>query len=197
MPIQVARKETPYLPIETRWTIWGMMEDPYRDPTLLAIETGMRIGEILALQWGDVDWEGRGIDVQHTLSAGVLKDTRKSGDRIWIPWQGKVNDLFDRMRATRQLGGYVFTKATGSRIWPQQLSPAFKAVCRSLGLPKAKFHHLRNSFLHDLSEAGATTKEAGALAGHRSERTTERYIGRWSKEKVRSIANLRNGSASG
>jgi integrase len=193
-PIVPPKHKTPYLDLETRWAIHDNMQDPYRDPTLLGIEMGMRIGEICALQWGDIDWENEGINVCHTISAYQLKDSRKGGDEVWLPMTEKVKSMLSDLHIKKSsIAGFVFTHSSGKQIWTQQLSASFKTASRTLGMPSVKFHHLRHSFLHDLSEAGATTKEAGALAGHKSERTTERYIGRWSKDKVRSIAHLRNG----
>jgi integrase len=194
MPIKVPSHKTPYLDRETIWAIYDHMVDPYRDPMLLGIEMGMRIGEICALQWQDVDWEGEGINVCHTMSAYKLRDTRKGGDEVWLPMTDKVKGMLSSLKAKRAaIAGYVFTHLSGKQIWTQQLSSKFKHACREIGIPQSKFHHLRHSFLHDLSEAGASTREAQALAGHKSEKTTERYIGRWSKDKVREIANLRGG----
>jgi len=193
-PITPPKHKTPYLPLEARWAIYDAMLDPYRDPMLLGIEMGMRIGEVCALQWGDIDWAGDGINLCHTMSAYKLKDSRKGGDEVWLPMSQKVKEMLLRLRESRlAIAGYVFCQSSGKQIWTQQLSSAFKAATRAIGVPNAKFHNLRHSFLHDLSESGATTREAAALAGHRSERTTEKYIGRWSKDKVRSIATLRNG----
>jgi len=193
-PISVRRGKTPYLSSETRWAIYDVMKDPYRDPMLMGIEMGMRIGEICALQWGDIDWAGDGINLCHTMSAYKLKDSRKGGDEVWLPMTPKVKEILEKLRQQRNsIGGFVFVHPSGRQIWTQQLSSNFKTACRSIGIPNSRFHHLRNSFLHDLSEAGATTREAGALAGHRSEQTTERYIGRWSKQKIREIASLRKG----
>jgi integrase len=192
MRIKVPQRKTPYLDLKTRWKIYETMQDPYRAPTLLAIENGMRIGEICALQWQDIDWDGQGINVWHTMSAYKLKDTRKGGDEIWLPISPRTKEMLLQLKAQRPaIAGFVFCHSSGKQIWTQQLSSAFKSCCRSLGIPTAKFHFLRHSFLHDLSEAGASTREAAALAGHRSEKTTERYIGRWSKEKIRNIAELR------
>lgn len=196
MPISVPRKKTPYLDLDTRWAIYNEMKDPYRDPMLLGIELGMRIGEICALQWQDIDWEGNGINVCHTISNYQLKDTRKGGDEVWLPMTSKVRSMIlKRRKESATISGHVFTGFSGRQIWTQQLCSAYKAASRTLGLSSSKFHWLRHSFLHDLSEAGASTKEAQQLAGHKSEKTTERYIGRWSKDKVRQIANLRNTKA--
>lgn len=193
MPIKTPQRKTPYLPLEARWAIYNEMQEPYKDPMILGIEMGMRIGEICALQWQDIDWEGQGINVCHTMSNYQLKDTRKGGDEVWLPLTKTISKMLSMMRSSRSvIAGYVFTHTSGKQIWTQQLSSAFKESCKLLGMPSAKFHHLRHSYLHDLSEAGATTREAGALAGHKSEQTTARYIGRWSKDKVRQIANLRN-----
>jgi len=194
MPINFPKKKTPYIPMEARWAIYNEMNDPYRDPTLMGIEMGMRIGEICALQWQDIDWDNDGITVCHTMSHYVLKDTRKGGDEVWLPLGAKSKETLLKLRQSRPaIAGFVFTHQSGTQVWTQQLSSEFKRCCRAVGVPGATFHHLRHSFLHDLSEAGASTKEAAALAGHRSEKTTEKYIGRWSKDKVRQIASLRGG----
>lgn len=195
--IQLPHKKTPYLPLETRWAIYHAMQPPYNDPMMFGFDLGMRIGEICALQWEDIDWKGEGITVCHTMSAYILKQGRKEDDEIWIPFTPNVKEILIRLREERPaISGYVFTHASGKQIWTQQLSAEFKSACRTVGVPNSKFHHLRHSFLHDLSEAGATTREAGALVGHKVEHSTENYIGRWSKEKVRSIAHLRNGKIS-
>ncbi len=80
----------------------------------------------------------------------------------------KVKEMLSGLRTERPaISGFVFTHASGKQIWTQQLSSEFKRACRIVGVPNSTFHHLRNSFLHDLSEAGATTREAGALAQKR------------------------------
>ncbi len=159
------KHKTPYLPLETKQAIYTEMQDPYRNPALMGVELGMRIGEICALQWQDIDWEEDGISVCHTMSAYKLKEGRKEGDEIWIPMSPKVKEMLSGLRTERPaISGFVFTHASGKQIWTQQLSSEFKRACRIVGVPNSTFHHLRNSFLHDLSEAGATTREAGALA---------------------------------
>lgn len=192
IPIKAPATETPYLAPEVRWAIHDEMQEPYRDPCLIGIEMGLRINEICALWWDAVDWDGQGINVIRSISDYQLMEHPKQGKNQWFPMSDRVQDMLLRLKAQRDsINGFVFVHPSGKQIWSQQLSTEWKRACRVLGVPSAKFHHLRHAFLRDLAEAGASVKEAGALAGHRHLSTTERYIGTFSKTKLREIATLR------
>ncbi len=67
-PIRQERKEMAFLHPEGIQIFLKSADEPYRTLFLTAILTGMRRGELLGLQWGDIDWNGGLIHVRRTLS---------------------------------------------------------------------------------------------------------------------------------
>jgi len=77
--------------------------DPHHFPLFLcAVRTGMRLGEILALQWGDIDYHGRFILVQYNYTRGKLS-TPKSGEIRRVDMSRELTQAFKALYVERQL----------------------------------------------------------------------------------------------
>ncbi len=117
---------------------------------ILAVTTGMRQGELLGLQWKDVDLEGGTIKVNQSVYEGVVSPPKTSAARRTVRLsklvvaalkRHKINA--DRMRMSE----WVFTTAKGTAIGHQNLrNRSWKPLLRRAGLPHSvRFHDLRHT----------------------------------------------------
>lgn len=129
-----------------------------------AIYTGMRIGELLHLEWPDFDW-------QKNLVRVINKDnftTKNKKFRI-IPLNDKLIKI---LKPHRQKEGYCFF-LNGSRKHPPK--KGFYAVLKRAGLKKTGFHILRHTFASRLVQTGVSIYKVSKWLGHSSVDVTMSY----------------------
>jgi integrase len=133
--------------------------DWMRAPIALAAFTGMRRGELLGLQWKDVDMDGRRVYPRET----------KNGSLRVVP----LNELAYRVLASLPAG------QPGDAVLPgvdgQKLSVYTERLFRKLGINDASFHSLRHTAASWLVMNGTDLYTVGQLLGHRTPRMTQRY----------------------
>jgi site-specific recombinase XerD len=141
----------------------------FRDLVLLAISTGMRLGEITSLEWRNLDLSRKVIQVANT---NVF--TTKSKKMRIVPMSEAVLEMLMR-RTKRQGSDYVF-HLDGRRLLDDHVSKTFKKHVKQAGVnPRLHFHSLRHSFCSLLVQQGATLYEVQKLAGHSSPSVTQIY----------------------
>ena len=151
-------------------------------PALLSLYTGLRIGEICALRWEDIDWQGRCLCVRRTVQR-IGGGTGKQRTMLMIGSPKSIRSqrtlpvpefLLERLRALADAGaaeGYVF----GTELQPAEPRTLQHRFCRQMqkmGIAGVHFHTLRHTFATRLIEVGVDTKTVSALLGHSSVRTT-------------------------
>lgn len=121
---------------------------------LTALRTGMRQGELLALQWGDIDWNGNFIEVRRNTWKGHIS-TPKSGKGRRVDMSDQLAaDLLDHrrnlaaeaLRKGHPLSVWVFPSESGTALGAANLRKVFLAVLKKGGLRSIRFHDLRHSF---------------------------------------------------
>lgn len=149
---------------------------------LICLSTGMRIGEICALKWEDINIEMGVICVNKTLQrvcltnnsvkSKVLEMTPKTNSskrqipissgllKILKPLKRVVNDKF-----------YILTNNL-SPIEPRSYRNHYKTILTQLGLKELKFHALRHSFASRCIDAKCDYKTLSSILGHSSVNTT-------------------------
>lgn len=186
---QQVRKELRVLSIEeqqyfTRYLMQDM--DIYRFAVLLALFTGLRIGEICALQWKDVSTES--VTVKHTVQrirnpdrystnkTVLMLDTPKTFSSVrTIPVTDGLMKLFSLFRKDDP-DSFVMT---GNRRFadPRKLQRKLKEYTVELNLQEVHFHTLRHTFATRCIEFGCDTKTLSELLGHSNISTTmNRYV---------------------
>jgi integrase len=137
----------------------------------LAANTGMRRGELLGLQWDDVDLDAHKLSVNRALisvgyelhvSRGKTRTARRSIDLD----RHTVALLEERRDAESHGDGYLFCHHEGSPIHPQVVSDAFKKLVARSGLPRIRFHDLRHTHATLLLKAGVPIKVVSERLGH-------------------------------
>lgn len=134
--------------------------------------TGVRLGEALALEWGDVDFVRRELHVRRNWTEGQLT-TPKSGHGRRIPMPGNLVEI---LRAHRHMrSDLVFSRDDGTHMSGDMCWKPMKRCIRAAGLPDLSAHDLRHSYASQLVMAGVPLKAVQEYLGHADIKTTMRY----------------------
>lgn len=151
---------------------------------LVAMFTGMRIGEVCALQWKDIDIGSRVIHVRKTVERIYLgTDRTKNKTQVVIgPPKTKqslrdipmMKELLDVLRPLHKVMNPDFFVARWDTLpsEPRIFRIYYHEVLDYLGIPRIKFHGLRHSFATRMLEAKVELKTVSTLLGHASTETT-------------------------
>ena len=181
---------------ELEWRSWEDRQDAelYR----FAAYTGMRLGELLALRWGDVDLDDRRVIVHRAVSADIEGPT-KSWQARALPLADPAASALARLADRGDYTGrddYVFCSRLGRRLDPSAVRRRYKRARDAAGLRPLRFHALRHA-------AGSlVAREAGAhfvqaFLGHSRVSTTERYLHAKSRPQDVEILNRAFAGANG
>jgi integrase len=143
---------------------------------LTGLRTGMRIGEIVALEWGDLDWHGKFIVVQRNFWQGTL-GTPKNGKTRRVDMSDQlIAELTDHRRrmaaeslkAGRTLPEWVFSTVEGRRVWPHVARRILDALTKKAGIRKLNPHVFRHTFATQLLAANQSIAYVQQQLGHSS-----------------------------
>jgi len=129
---------------------------------IVALNTGMRRGEIFRLKWEQVD-------LRHGF---ILLDVTKNGERREIPINTTLEYLFKEMPHSVE-SVYVFAGKTGKPL--TDIKKGFHTALRKAGISDFRFHDLRHTFASHLVMAGIDLTSVKELLGHKSLTMTMRY----------------------
>jgi integrase len=175
---------------------------------IVALFTGMRLGEVLALRWSNVDLDGKTIKVrealEQTAAFGVRFKAPKSraGKRdITLP-----DVLVDALQAHRkaqlelriQCGAgrlpddaLVFATIEGKPLAPNRTSTAWAEFAQRIGMPGVTFHSLRHTHASQLIDAGVDVVTISKRLGHAKPDITLRvYAHLFRKDDSRAAAAI-------
>lgn len=172
---RVPKQEMNYLNPTDIEKLIANTNERYRCLITTACYTGMRQGELLGLQWGDVDFEGKRIFVRRTLQKGKFYEpkTKYSRRSVSIPnivvqslRSHQINQVVHLENNHSQL---VFTNDVGEPIDPSNLTKrVFEPALKMAGLIHVRFHDLRHSYAAALISAGENPKWIQKQLGHSS-----------------------------
>lgn len=141
-----------------------------------ALRTGLRRGELFALEWDAVDLPARRVDVRQSVNRGRLT-TPKSGKGRSIPLSRRLTVVLAELRAGQpKRVRFLFPGADGGLTTHQDhVDRPLKGALKKAGLRSIRFHDLRHSFASQLISAGRSLKEVQELLGHSTLTMTLRY----------------------
>ncbi len=132
---------------------------------VLALSTGMRSGEIMHLEWRDVD-----------LARGwlTLRET-KNGDMRGVPLTGKALELVKEHARTRRRVDTPLLFPGMNPGKPVNLRQPWEKALKQAGIEDFRFHDLRHSAASYLAMNGASLNEIAAVLGHKTLAMVQRY----------------------
>ena len=156
---------------------------------LLALLTGMRIGEVCALKWKDVFLEDRIIKISSTMqrlqtldkkseakTKIAVGDAKSETSKRYIPLTNYAVSLCKKMRAENP-NAYLLTASESRFIEPRALQYWLKKYTAACGLNGVHFHTLRHTFATRCVEVGFEIKSLSEILGHSSAKVTlDRYV---------------------
>lgn len=159
----------------------GLYTDHMQPIVLLALNTGLRRGELLGLTWADVDPTGAQIIVRGSEA--------KSGRTRHLPLNREALAVLQTWRPDdAKADGFVFAGSNGEQM--QSLKTAWGKIAKAAKLDGFTFHDLRHTFASKLVQAGVDLNTVRELLGHADIKMTLRYAHLAPEHKAAAVAKL-------
>jgi integrase len=170
----------------------------------LVLQTGIRVGELIALKWSDVDFKNRKIKIQRSASEVAKKGfvigepKTKSGCREIPLTKEAINILYNQKEKDSQnkvvpiqYADYIFLNKNGNLIQKSAYNQGIYAICGRLGMRNFSIHLLRHTFATRCIENGMRPKTLQAILGHsKIEMTMNLYVHVTDKSKLEEIETI-------
>jgi integrase len=145
----------------------------------VAVLTGMRIGEILALRWKRIDLLGATLEVVENYSSGEFGSPKTKSSQRVLPISSALRRVLENQHARMNPTSpeeLVFQTSTGTplndkNLYNRELAPA----CDRIGQPRVSWHSFRHTHQTLLHDSGASLKTSQELLGHSDLETTLLY----------------------
>jgi integrase len=187
--LRVPPQKFDFLSFEEAERLVNAGETAWRPAFLVGLRCGLRLGELMALRWEDVDLVSGRLVVNRAVSRG----------RIGSPKNGRAREVplgFDVLAALKQhrhlKGELVFPGPVGRMLHRNETKHPLWRACRRAGLRSIGWHVLRHTFASHLVMRGAPIKAVQELLGHASIEMTMRYA-HLSPDVTREIVGLLDG----
>jgi len=155
------------------------LSEPCRTLVLVAVLTGMRIGEILGLRWKNVRLDHGTIHVRESMTGGRFGAPKTRSSKRDIPISEPLREALGvhQMRS-RHIGAddLVFSTSKPTPLNPLNLlRRVLRPACVRMGLPPISWHSFRHTHATLLGEVGESLRTASAILGHSNLGTTMIY----------------------
>jgi integrase len=201
LPLRGERYEAPHFTVEQLQRILAIAEEPWH--TLFSILTmdGLRAGEVLGLQWRDIDFDRRLLHVRRSAWYGNIQTAKSKASETVLPIPERLvtvlKNYLSQWKPNPQ--GFLFVTRNGRppssnkvvqyRLW---------VILDALGIPRCGLHAFRHSHTALLLDSGATPKVVQRQLRHADARTTlEIYghvVGDAQRQAVEKVAALLDGN---
>ena len=151
-------------------------EHPWYPIWFTALNTGMRSGELYALEWSDVDFENKLITCSKSYN-GRMKKVKSTKAGYWrkIPMNQELESLFVELRRGQPIDHrHVLPRVPR---WQNGDSARFlRGFCEVIGITPVNFHALRACFATHMLNAGVSAPVVKKICGWTEEKVMTRYI---------------------
>lgn len=199
LPPRNARYEARHFTVEQLQTILTIAEEPWRTLFCILSLEGLRAGEALGLQWGDIDLDRQLLHVRRSAWYGKIQTVKSQASETVLPIPTALNTILKDYLAQWKPNpqGFLFVTRNGRppssnkvveyRLW---------TILDALGIPRCGLHAFRHTHTALLLDSGATPKVVQRQLRHSDARTTLEIYGhvvgdahREAVEKVSSVVD--------
>lgn len=149
---------------------------------ILMFNTGLRMGEVLALTWDDIDMNNGIIHVKNTVSVinnrdsvgvkrvHILQEVKTKNSVRDVPLNTTayvaIQELLKRNKEHHLYGDFIVSSPSGEFIQPRSFEKKLKDICYRANVPYKGVHAIRHTFATNLIEVGVQPKCVSELLGH-------------------------------
>lgn len=149
-------------------------DSPAYNAVLVMLETGIRVGEALALCWSDIDWRRRAVRISKTVvriadqkRSYVQQSAKSYTSNRTIPLSKDAFDLLKRMRDVDEVqSDFIFHDDKGKRLSYEALRWWTTKACDEAGVGYYGQHVFRHTFASNCYQRGCDVKKLSKLLGH-------------------------------
>ena len=181
------KQEIRYLSFDQQQQVLSCIPPPHRDVFLFAMEYGLRIGEVCALQKDCITPDQ--IIVRRTVSEGELRQTTKTGRVRRHGITTTARAILDRQ--PKRLSPYVFTRDESGKPYTwKSMTKRWRTACKKAGITINLYNAIRHSLGCQLMDQGVELEAVRDILGHTSTNMTRRYAQR-SVDRLTNILEFR------
>ena len=197
LPAEEVRKQTRFFNGEEARKIIALATEPYRTMFAIAAMTGLRPGEVMGLQKGDLDFDQHVIHVRRSSWLGRVQTVKSKASRAPVVMSGALAALLREYLATWKPNpeGFLFLNSRGNtfsqnyivqkKLWP---------LLDALSIPRCGLHAFRHCHASLLLDVGANPKVAQEQMRHSDARITlgiyGQVIGDAQRDAVNKVGEL-------
>lgn len=185
-PTQTANNEIAVLTVQNHKKILDFVHQNFTFKNLgiyICLSTGLRIGEICALKWSDIDVAAGTIVIQRTIERIYIIEGKDKHTELIIDTPKTINsyreipmskELLSIIKPLKRVVNDAFYVLTNEQqpIEPRTYRNYYKKLMEQLKIPKLKFHGLRHSFATRCIESNCDYKTVSVILGHSNISTT-------------------------
>ena len=143
---------------------------------IICLHSGLRIGELLALEWEDIDFENALMTISKTCRDGkdengnymkIIDRPKTYSSRRVIPLPSCLLALLSEMKKESK-SNFVISDKDGNTVRVRSFQRSYQLLLKKLGIPHKKFHALRHTFATRANERAMDDKTLSEVLGHRS-----------------------------
>lgn len=174
----------------------------YKVAVMIAINAGARLGEIMGLEWKDIDEQNKTITInkasQYLPGTGIFeKDPKNESSKRRISINKALIDLLEQYKIDQQEKGFIcqdnnklFVKWDGTPMHPYTITKWFPNFLRKNKLPHLNFHGLRHTSATFLISKGMDIETVAGRLGHSTSATTQNVYSHFLVSKDKKAASL-------
>jgi integrase len=164
-------------------------DSPIRDFLGISMFTGLRSGEMYALRWREIDFNEMTIDINNTVSKGVIQPPKTRASRAKIDLPVEALPYFRNQQMKTGMREFVFYNKWGNPIIsPSVINHEYKKLLKRLGLEDRGIHQTRHTFASQKLSAGEKLEWVSYMMRHNSPFITQKvyykYMPRKKEERV-------------